>query len=183
MSNVPEIVALSCNHCGAALDVGPQTRFVTCAHCGSRLEIHRSGSAMFTEVLQQLDERTERIAEDVETIKLQNELERLDREWEQRRQNYLTRNKDGSATEPSKAGNVIGVIMCVFAMGFAIFWMGMTVKIGAPFPMTLFGIVFLIVPPIAIFSGMKKSGEYREELQRHTAARERLLREMESRGK
>ena len=48
--NSPEtavkVDSVACNHCGAPLQVGSGTRFVTCAHCGSQLEVHRTGSSL-----------------------------------------------------------------------------------------------------------------------------------------
>jgi hypothetical protein len=73
------------NKCGGALDIPAAARFVTCTYCGSRLEVHRSGGAAYTEVLDAIEQRTERIAEDVGHIRFQNELEQLDREWMMRR--------------------------------------------------------------------------------------------------
>lgn len=63
-------LALTCNQCGASLEVPEETRFLTCTACSSQLEVHRSGSTAYTEVL-----------EAVEPVKVELELEKLDREW------------------------------------------------------------------------------------------------------
>ena len=75
-----KVISISCNHCGAPLDVPLKTRYLTCSFCESRLEVQQSGNAYFTSVL----EAVSQIEEDVGTIKLQNELERIDREWQSR---------------------------------------------------------------------------------------------------
>src|SRR4051812_38004772 len=104
--------SVACNHCGAPLEVGPTTRFVTCAHCGSKLEVHRTGSSMYTEVLEAIDQRTQKMAQDLEYIKRQSEIDRLDRDWAMRRDSYMVRNsKSGRVSEPSMAGSLIGAII------------------------------------------------------------------------
>src|SRR5438045_7513413 len=96
-----QAVSVRCNHCGAPLQVAGGARFLTCTYCGAQLEVHRSGGAVYTEVLQEIDQRTERIERDVQQIKRQNAIEALDREWEMRRQTLMVRNKDGSTDAPS----------------------------------------------------------------------------------
>ena len=114
-----ELLSLACGHCGAPLEVPDGTRFVTCGYCSSKLEVHRSGGAIYTEVLEALQKRTEEIAGDVEILKLQNELERIDREWQSTRESCMIRGKDGGLSEPSPvAGTIAGVI----AIGFGIGW-------------------------------------------------------------
>src|SRR4051812_45225470 len=95
-----QIMSVSCNHCGAPLEVSGTTNFLTCGYCGARLEVKRSGGAVYSEVLAAIDSRTQRIEQDVDTIKRQNEVERLDREWMMRREDYMTRNRDGSYSTP-----------------------------------------------------------------------------------
>lgn len=85
------VQALSCNNCGAPLDVPESSNYITCSHCGSRLIVRRTDSAAYTEVLNRIDERTERMSGDLAVIRLHNELERLDREWQHAEQTFTTR--------------------------------------------------------------------------------------------
>src|SRR3954464_7478038 len=103
MSDTTQVINVACNKCGASLPVTAGTRFVTCAYCGSQLEIPRSGSAVYTEVLQSIDQRTQRIEQDVEQIKRQNELEQLDRDWMMRREQFMVTNKNGVRSLPGAA--------------------------------------------------------------------------------
>ena len=57
-----KILGVNCNHCGATLEVDAQTRFVTCGYCHSRLAIQRTGSSVFTEVLEKFEHETGQIA-------------------------------------------------------------------------------------------------------------------------
>lgn len=74
-------VALSCNNCGAGLALSEDVRFVTCNHCGARLEIERTDDATFTKVLEQVSKVAgvaDAAAADIEILKLERELERID---------------------------------------------------------------------------------------------------------
>jgi DNA-directed RNA polymerase subunit RPC12/RpoP len=173
-----ELVSLTCGHCGAPLEVPEGTRYVTCGYCSSKLEVHRSGGAIYTQVLEALQKRTEEIADDVEILKLQNELERIDREWQENRQRCMIRGKHGSMREPSP---IAGTIACLFGIGFGIFW---TVIAGSHVPMmALFGLFFIGMMVFALINNLKKSGEFAElkdEYERRRAEVLQTLRECEN---
>ncbi len=81
-----KVESLACNNCGAPLEVAETTKFATCTHCGSCLSITRSDSAAYTEVLAQIGQHTEQMSNDLIAIRLHNELERLDRDWQTQRE-------------------------------------------------------------------------------------------------
>ncbi len=113
---------ITCNNCGAALDVPPEANYVTCAYCGSRLEVKRTPSVVYTQVLQQIDERTQRLSADVGQLQLQNELDRIDGDWEQQRQRYLLGDRTSAIIEPSGLLTVFWVvILLVFIAGLVVF--------------------------------------------------------------
>ena len=80
--NDPIIQALNCANCGATLEVGPTARFVTCRHCHSSLEIKRSESAEWTELLLDVAKQTVQLHDDLDAMRAEQELDRLDRDWE-----------------------------------------------------------------------------------------------------
>ena len=84
-----DLTPVTCNHCGASLQVPPAARFVTCRYCNSQLEIKRNESTITTEVLQQINQNTASMAEDLHAIRRETEIERLDREWNQKRSRSL----------------------------------------------------------------------------------------------
>lgn len=174
MSN-PQSTTLSvrCNHCGAPLEVGGESRYVTCSYCSAQLEVHRSGGAVYTEVLGEIGERTERIERDVREIKRQNAIEQLDREWEMRRQHLLVRNKNGSTDVPSAAGGVIGGVIAVIG-GFA--WMAITAGAGAPAFFTFFGLIFIGAGIFGAVSQLTKADQYSREESAYQSRRAALLR-------
>jgi hypothetical protein len=121
---------------------------------------------VYTQVL----ETVGRIADDVQAIRRETELERIDREWQMRREGLMRRGKDGSMSRPSMAGSAIGGIV---AVAFGIFWTGLTISAGAPGIFPLFGIIFIGAGLFGAIAGMVKSGQYEEaesEYQRRRAA-------------
>jgi len=169
------VISVSCNKCGAPLEVPDKTKYLTCSHCGSKLEIQHSGGAYFTSVLEEIGRRTEKMSDDLEVIKLQNDLERIDREWQMKRQGLMTRKKNGSESVPSTTGTVIafgGVIL------FAIIWTIMASTMGAPAVFPLFGLFFIVMAFSGMVSSVKKSNEYETLKRQYESERSRLLNKM-----
>ncbi|MFT7677849.1 MAG: hypothetical protein ACI8QC_001835 [Planctomycetota bacterium] len=171
-----KLLALNCNQCGAPLEVPEKANFLTCAFCSVRLAVKRTDSAAYTEVLEAIDERTERIAEDVETIKLQNKLERLDREWSEQRQSFMTLGQDGVQRIPSGSGSLAGSLMGVIG---GIVFMGVLQSIQAPSFMMVFGVIFIIVAFSQGVIGGDKAGRFQRGQAAYQAERRKLLDELD----
>jgi len=168
-----QVNSVSCNHCGATLHVPDDTRFVTCSYCGTQLEVHRSDGAIYTQVLQALDQRTQQMAQDLTAIRRQNEVEQLDREWQMKRQTLLVRGKYGDTSVPSAAGALIGSAVAVVV---GCLWMAVTGTAGAPAPFVLFGLLFIAVAIIGALTSVGKAANYREAEQDYLRQRDALLR-------
>lgn len=180
MAESLQVLSVTCNHCGAPLEVPPSARFVTCRYCNSRLAVHQSGGAAYTEVLEQIDARTQQIASDVETIKLQNELEQLDREWMVDQQNFLERDSEGHSqlSQGLTAASVVGLLLVV---GFIIYFISSSASMGAPPIFPIFGVGMLVLVTFAVIRGMKKATEYREAQERCKRRRRDLSAEISRR--
>ena len=96
-----ELETLACNNCGAPVEVLPTTNYLTCAHCGSRLAVRRTETAHYTEVLEKLQARVDHVDREVKDLRIDNDLLRLDQDWEDRRKEYMMHRKDGELVEPS----------------------------------------------------------------------------------
>jgi hypothetical protein len=160
------------------LEVPAKTRFVTCNYCNARLEIHQSGSTIYSEVLESIDTRTEKIADDLETIKMQNDLEQLDRQWSMNLQDYQVRGRDGHYSIPSTAGAMIGGVL---ASVFAVIWIGFAVSMGAPVFFPMFGVVFLLIVVVSSVIAVTKSVAYRENRANYERQRHELMAKMNQR--
>ena len=172
-----KLLTLSCNECGAPLEVPESAKFVTCGFCSSRLAVQHTSNAVYTEALEKIGKQTEQLAQDVETIKLQNQLERLDREWTQECEQYMVHDKSGKHL-PNATGSAIGAVVMVV---FGIFWMGLAVSIGAPCFFPLFGIFFIVAAICIGISGMNKAGGYEQAHKRYQRRRHELLGRIQSR--
>ena len=77
-----QATSVRCQHCGASLKISDGLRFITCGYCQSELEVVKDESAVYTETLTRLQENSDAMAESIKVIEVQNEIERLDREWQ-----------------------------------------------------------------------------------------------------
>jgi LSD1 subclass zinc finger protein len=164
-----ELVSLVCGHCGAPLEVPEGTRYVTCGYCSSKLEVHRSGGAIYTEVLEALQRRTEEIADDVEILKLQNELERIDREWQIEREKRLVHGKHGTR-EPSVAGSVLLGIVC---LGLGLVFLVAGTKTP---PLILFGLGGIVAGLLNLIVGTGKAHDFAALKQQYEVRRAAAVR-------
>ena len=162
-----QLTSVTCNHCGAPLQVPDSTRYVTCSYCGRQLEIHRSGNAVYTEVLAALQQQTSEMAADLDVIRRQNEIERLDREWQMRRESLMISGKNGRS-EPSFVGGAFGVV--IGAIG------GIAILAAAPAPMNLFGLLFLLIGVGTGMVSIAKASEWQRAEESYRRQRETLLR-------
>ncbi|MSR57455.1 MAG: hypothetical protein EXS05_07265 [Planctomycetaceae bacterium] len=166
------LISLACNHCGAALEIPPDTHFVTCRFCSSQLDVQHAGNAVFTKVLEVLDQRTAAMANDLETIKRQNELERFDREWQRERERYLVRGKQGRTTVPTTTTSVMMLAVGVVA---GVLWIGAATAQAAPFPVLLFGVMFVLVVIVGSLGIYVKAQTYHRRHRDYESRRQKLL--------
>jgi DNA-directed RNA polymerase subunit RPC12/RpoP len=83
-----DVQSLSCNNCGAPLEVSPNANYVTCSYCKARLAIKRNASTAYTEVLTQIGENTGQMAGDLRFMRLKQQLQILDEHWQEQDQQF-----------------------------------------------------------------------------------------------
>lgn len=168
---------VACNNCGAPLEVAETAKYVTCQHCDTRLAITRTDHARFTESLDELRERTDQLSEQVESLTKQNDVEALDREWEQEKLNFMVTDKHGNTSLPTKTGSVIGGLVVA---AFGTFWTIMAFSItsrspfGAAKIFPLFGLIFIAFGVGMSVVSHKKAGEYERAYERYRRKRMEL---------
>ncbi|MBK1828812.1 hypothetical protein [Haloferula rosea] len=166
------VTKVCCQGCGADLEVDEGIRFVTCNYCHSRLEIVHDKSVTHSKLLEKLEKKTGEMADDLKIIRLQNELEKLDREWAMRSEDFMVSNKHGVKSVPSSAGSMVGGMVAVV---FGIFWMVMASSMGAPGIFPLFGLLFIVVAVVGMVRGADKAEQYRTGKRAYDAQRQKLL--------
>lgn len=115
-------------------------------------------------------------------IELQNDVARLDREWQMERENYMVTGKYGARYVPSVANSVLVGILCI---GFGIVWLIATSSsfnapgsLNAPgvfgyFP--FFGVIMIGIGVVFGLISYSKATRYEEALRRYQESRARLL--------
>lgn len=176
-----QTLSVRCQNCGSPLQVGESIRFVTCGYCHSELQVVRDQSTVHTEILQKLEARTAEMSGSLKTIEIQNEIERLDREWDMWRQSNLPRGKSGQIQEPSPvATGIFGTV----AAGFVIVWIvvaySLTSRVGGvvSFVFPLFGLFVLAGLIYNVVNGMTAGSGYGDARKIYESKRTRLLEEL-----
>ncbi|MES2440706.1 MAG: hypothetical protein V4584_16690 [Verrucomicrobiota bacterium] len=167
-----KITKVCCLGCGADLDIDGTIRFVTCNYCHTRLEVVHDQTVTHTRLLDKIERTTDRMANNLKVIELQNDLERLDREWDSQRESLLVRSKNGLVSEPTSAGSIMGGIVAIV---FGIFWMGATASMHVPGFFPLFGLLFIGFAIFNMVSGTAKAGTYKSRQDAYGIQRQRLI--------
>jgi hypothetical protein len=180
--------SLNCNECGALLQVPTVARYVTCNRCGAHLVVQRTGISTHTESARRPpperdapDLAMREMADRMEHLEHQNELMRIDREWEMERERYMVTSRYGRRYVPSM---VAAVAMGVISVGFGLVWVFFAFSMasnaggafGAVFP--LFGLLFIAVGVGTSIYQFSKAQQYQSAYtdyqRRRAAARDRL---------
>ena len=162
-----KVQSMLCNNCGAPIESSIKARFVTCGFCGVQLKIERQGGGIWTEVIGELDERTRKMARDLQSLKMQTRLAALDRRWEAQRKELVIRDKNGAERIPSQGLAMVALVMGFFAAGAALI---MTREFA-------FSGLFPFFPVIFAGGGVLGFLFVRARAERYQAARRHYLRE------
>jgi hypothetical protein len=108
----------------------------------------------------------------LEEIKLQNEIARLDREWQLERERYMVTGRFGQRSVPSQFTSVLGGLVIV---GFGIVWTSMAASMGAPGFFPMFGVIFICTGLGMSIYSFTKAGEYDRAFESYKRRRSRLI--------
>lgn len=165
-----KLISLNCNHCGAPIEVPKPAKFVTCRYCNARLAIHHTGNSYSTELLDQIKSTTDSLVREVEILKGNSELERLDREWERTRCELLKSDEDGSIRRvPTKREAKWGSIL-YFGLGMVFITAGLVVP-----PVAIIGIISILVGIPATKKLRDLANDYDSAKQLYSERRYRLI--------
>lgn len=117
------------------------------------------------------------LQEHLEEIKLQNELARLDREWEIERERHMIVGRHGHRMVPRRGASVMGGIVITF---FGLFWTFVAASFVGGFDggfgcFPLFGILFVIFGIAMSIHSFAKANQYEEAFQAYQRRRQDLL--------
>jgi hypothetical protein len=168
-----ETTSVNCNNCGAPLKVGPGISVVTCKHCASRLAVKRTESVAYTEMMEKIDRMTGKVAEQIDELARQNELAKIDREWEQERQAYMVTDKQGGRHIPTVGGGWAAV--CLMATLGLVWLVSMRRFMQPPPQFTIFVIVFAVAAVVGGLWRMNKAQEYQAAKARYEKRRTAVI--------
>ncbi len=175
-----EIIKINCNSCGAGLQIPDKVEFFNCSFCGSQLKMVKSAGAQFTEVVGELVEHTEAISQNTNIIQLEKAIERLDRDWERRKEQLGLEEHDGSNRQVA-----ITIMGGVASLAFIIFWINGASSMSSHFddPMAkvfpLFGVAMLVIVLINMLSTPQKLSSFQKAKQQYEEKRRELLTELQ----
>jgi hypothetical protein len=160
-----ELENVSCNNCGAPLEVPDTVSFVTCNHCNTRLAIRRTESTTFTEKLESIESQQNVMLEKLESLERQNAIARVDRLWESEKKKYMVKGNDGGSYEPSEAMAVMPVVVGVVVLLVSI---GMSAQLSGAFVIGIIGLCVGIGTSLYL---MEKTKEFRRAKKRYRRRR------------
>lgn len=153
------------------MQIDESVRFVTCNYCHAKLEIVHDTSVTHTRLMEKIEQTTDRMAGNLRVIELQNDLERLDREWAVRRESFMQTSKNGHRYVPSTAGSMIGGI--IFGI-IGVVMIGAGASTRGTGLLALMGMLVVGLGIWSAVSGTTKAGNYQREEADYEAARREL---------
>ena len=173
MSGTEELL---CDGCGAPLDVGTKARFVTCGFCGARLRVKHSETAGWTEKVEEIAKRQDRmdkkqreLERQLKINQLKDELSDLERAFDTECEQYMARMRGGDLIPPDTMRRRVlwlgGISVPLFTLWFY-------------YSFQEFAVVTLVVMalPLVIVERMwaGKITKYRQAQQRYEAEKLRI---------
>ncbi|HBV65865.1 MAG TPA: hypothetical protein DEF45_22915 [Rhodopirellula sp.] len=171
-----ELERLVCNSCGAPLEVPSSAKFVTCSHCSGVLQIRRTESAIYTELLADIAEKTEELSERIDDLATNSELNAIDNQWQIERESLMVHNKHGKSQIPTRGSSMAaGIIVTIFGCIWTVMAINITSSSGSVgaakgvFP--AFGILFILFGIYNSISNFKKAEKYERAERRYRQRR------------
>ena len=181
---IMELERLICHSCAAPLEVPPSARYVTCGHCSTQLQIRRTESAIYTELLEDLAEKTEELSERIDDLAANSELNAIDNQWQMEREKLMVRDKHGNRHVPTRGSSTAsGIAIAVFGCLWIVMALSITSSAPSvgPFAMSkvlfpAFGVLFIAFGIFNSASSFKKAEQYERAERRYKQQRRKANR-------
>lgn len=170
-----KITKVCCQGCGADLQVDETVRYVTCNYCHARLEVVHDPSVTHTRLMEKLEKTTERMAGNLRVIELQNELARMDREWEQERESFMVTGKHGHRSLPSKDASALSLVVGVIA---GLIFLAISSSSGNSSVFGFVGLLVVVLSIVQTIKGFSQASEYDRALSLFEDRRADLIRQI-----
>jgi len=170
-----KIHSVSCNNCGAPLEVEEGINYITCRFCNSRLEIKKSDSTHYTRVIEQLKADNKKMAKDVARLDLERELAELDRDWEKKQETIKINTRFGKK-KPTKLMAGLHVFIALIC---GIVLTAFMSKENNGNEGLIFGFIAVIILLASALYTYTKSNEYNNQEKNYHTSRENLQQKIE----
>jgi hypothetical protein len=160
----------NCNLCGASLEINPKTNFATCSKCGTKLAIVRTPTSIFTEVVDA--ESVGKLADQLNELALQTELNRIDLEWQREREKYMIQTQYGKFIPGKNDGIMFFLFLLVVGIVFII---SAATLNPASVPGIMFGIFPIIIGIAALVLFNSRFVDYKRAESEYTRRREAVI--------
>lgn len=190
-----KVISLKCNNCSADLKIPENTKFFNCTFCHSTLAIQHFGNTVFTKVSADLRQHNQQLLDNSESLLLEKQISRLDRDWEATAKSLSIRIYRSGPIAPA-----LNQLLVVF---FGLVFIGFSYQVSQSFFLPIgglrntfspvpfspanfisFGLVlaslYLLWMAYNIF---QKATKYKEAKARYEKQRQRLLQQLEKASK
>lgn len=155
-----------CNNCGASLSINTSTNFIKCNYCGTSLKVKRSSESTFTEILAGIDQKTDHIAKDTRIIRIQNDIEMLDRDWKEGEKAFFVKDGEKGLHIPTRSGIQSWWFSAVL-IACGGFILSLLTEVPFFFIIALFLTVYAVLKALYLMDKLdeyeKSKGEYEEQ--------------------
>jgi hypothetical protein len=157
---------------------------MTIAHEIEKLQqLHAEGTLTDAEFAQAKTAVLARYADDappardeLDTLRFENELARIDREWALQRETFMVSGRYGARHIPTEGGSLLSVVA---VGGFGLFWLSMASSMGGPSLFPLFGLLVIAIGVGFSVNGYIKAGAYKRAEQAYQDRRAALIAQYE----
>jgi hypothetical protein len=180
-----KLLSLTCQHCGAPLEVPARTTQFKCLYCGSRLHVQWADSVAHAEAIGAA--RTSRLIKTPEQFKIEEEIALLDHAWMMVRQRFMLRGFDGLLSVPNKNsikmaganGVLLGIVP--IAMGIASLLTPRSLNLANEirYLLPLLGLLLIVAVVAWCRHAWKKADDFEVHQHAYQSERQRLLAELE----
>ncbi len=179
-----KVTRVCCQGCGADLQVDETIRFVTCNYCGAKLEVVHGESVTHTKQLDRIERTTDLLASNLKVIELQNEIERLDREWDRDSEGLMVRDQHGRLQEPKPAcmigGCLFSTVLCLIVLAMFGSVLGSSEgSVGMPPALPLLGLVIIVLAVLGVMSRLSKVDKFRAARAAYRTRRAELIAQLD----
>ncbi|MEP4077891.1 hypothetical protein [Haloferula sp.] len=171
-----KLTKVACQSCGANLSIDESIRFVTCGYCSAQLEIVHDPSTIHSKLLEDVVKRQDAVEDELRILRLEKQIQRLERNWESFRARVSTKGKDGTLISPNKLGPIL---FGLFAGTIGLISMGLAAT-ERQWVLALLAIGALMLAYFVPHHGIRRANEFAMMRSRYIEKRSRLRSQLSS---